>query len=315
MKLPKHFISVDWGTTNFRMRLVETDSLNVLQEQQTNQGVLKVYEHFQQQASLDQQNFFANYLKQQVQTLPEKVQNLPLVLTGMASSSIGLKELDYANFPFHQNGLNLKRERLVLENGLEVLLISGVKSATGMMRGEEIQAVGLGEALISYEQGVLLLPGTHSKHLHFQDSYFTDLNNFMTGELFEVLSKKSILSNSVEAGTWTISNQKAFKKGLALGFEQKMSASLLQIRANDVIHHTDKTDNFYLLSGLIIGDEIFYLKNEKSPIFLAASSSLLKLYKIALKTLLPDADLVFFNTTIFEKALLTGQKKILLLHD
>ena len=46
MKIPDCFISCDWGTSNFRLRLVETKTLNVLVEHKTDQGVKNVYQKF-----------------------------------------------------------------------------------------------------------------------------------------------------------------------------------------------------------------------------------------------------------------------------
>ena len=80
-----------------------------------------------------------------------------------------------------------------LPSGAGILLISGIKSDLGMMRGEEVQAIGLEEQLRPHGDGVLLLPGTHSKHLTYRKEAFTALQTFMTGELFEVLSRKKTI--------------------------------------------------------------------------------------------------------------------------
>ena len=122
----------------------------------------------------------------------------------MASSSIGLYELDYADLPFNVNGDNLIVKRLILKNKSELLLISGVKNNDGMMRGEETQAIGFEDYLKPFNESILILPGTHSKHLEYKNGNFIDLKSFMTGELFEILSLKSILSNSVTKNTNTI---------------------------------------------------------------------------------------------------------------
>ena len=314
MNLPDYFISCDWGTSNFRLKVVKTNPLNVLFEHKTNQGIKILFEKFLQQKSINQQSFFANYLKEQIQELPVEHQSHIIVAAGMSSSNIGLFELPYAEIPFIGNGENLIYESKYLENGLHILLISGVKTATGMMRGEEIQAVGLESYISHYDEGILLLPGTHCKHISYKQGNFIALKNYMTGELFEVLSQKSILSNSVESGAWQSFSIKAFEEGLKIGFKGKITSSLLSIRANHVFNLQNKTYNYFYLSGILIGDELSYLKQHKEMIFLAAPEPIFKLYKTALETIIPVKQLLFFDSKILEDALLIGQRKILQLY-
>ena len=311
MIIPTYFISCDWGTTNFRVRLVETNSLKVIAEHQTKQGVRRVYEKFLEQKEYTQTQFFSNYLKEQLKSFPTEHQNYPVVIAGMASANIGLKELSYANLPINPLENDLVWESLVLENGLEVILISGVKSSAGMMRGEEIQAVGLADLLAPYKNGILLLPGTHSKHITLKNNCFTALKTYMTGELFEILSQKSILSNSIIKEDKDNISETSFLKGVKLGSEGKLAESLFSVRVNDIFGTTTKEDNYFFLSGLLLGDELAYLKTEKRKIVLAAPATLSNLYKTALDEILGSKNYVFLENTIVENAILVGQKKIL----
>lgn len=311
MGIPKYFISCDWGTTNFRLRVVETKTLKVLAEHGSDQGIKVHYEEFLKQQKARQGEFFSRYLKEQIQKFPPEHQVHIVVATGMASANIGLYELPYADFPFTLNGDSLVWKNLSFENGLKVLLVSGVKSADGMMRGEEIQAVGLENQLRPFSKGTLLLPGTHSKHIAFDNDKFTRLQNFMTGELFEVLSKKSILVNSVMNGHWNNKRKDAFKEGLSLGFESGLSANLLRVRAKDVIDHSNKENNYFMLSGVLIGDELSYLKNSKYKVILAGPESVVDLYSLALTTILDRDRVTVLDAEILVNALFVGQRKIL----
>ncbi len=312
---PKYFISVDWGTSNFRIRVVDTASLKIVVEHQTDQGIKKCYQKFLAQSDLNQFQFFSEYLLSQVQQLPTEYHKLIIVLSGMASANIGMLELDYAAMPFGQKGNDLVKKHLTLLSGHQVILISGAKSKTGMMRGEEIQALGLTEYINQYGDGILLLPGTHSKHLKYQQGQFTDLKTFMTGELFELLSKKSILENNVQPSSFTSERKNAFLQGVELGFQKKLSSSLFSIRAKHLLQKSNKEDNYYFLSGLLIGDELSYLSNWKENLFLAAPNSTKKLYQLAFQKTMPNVQLIIFENKIIDLALLKGQQKILNLHD
>ncbi len=314
MSLPSYFISCDWGTTNFRLRLVETRKLKVISECMTDQGVKALFQKFSEQNEVDQNAYYINYLKEQIKRFPVEYQNIQVITSGMSTSNIGLLELPYAKLPFDGTGKSFVREKISIGDGQELLLVSGIKSETGMMRGEEIQAIGLEEYLSPYNRGILLLPGTHSKHISYRDGQFYAMKNYMTGELFDVLGKKSILSNSLEPGAWDSKSEKAFLEGVQLGIDGKLTSSLLVIRARHVVEGKNKKDNNFMLSGLLIGDELSYLKDTDHYVFLAAPDSLFHLYKTALETFMDSKKMVVLNDAVLEKALLTGQRKILELH-
>jgi 2-dehydro-3-deoxygalactonokinase len=314
MNITDFFISCDWGTSNFRLRVVETSSLKIVAEHKTNQGIKSLHEKITMQTAKKQTDFFADYLSTEISKLPKKYRNHIVVTAGMASANIGLYEMEYADFPLNGNGDNLKWKYLKLLNNLEVLLISGAKTTTGMMRGEEIQAVGLNEFLEPYSKGILILPGTHSKHLTYKNSQYIELKNFMTGELFEVLSQKSILSNSISKEN-TVINKTVFLEGVELGLKGLLSESLFSVRARHILHHTSKEDNFYFLSGLLIGDEIKYLDKTTETIFLAAPDPVFTLYKLALDQIIQKEKLILLDGQFLEKALLIGQRKILKNYD
>ena len=312
MRIPTYFISCDWGTTNFRLRLVETSSLKVVQEHKTKPGVRRVFEKFSQQTILNQKDFFSNYLLAQLQEFPKEHQNHTIVIAGMASANIGLEELPYADLPINPLKNDLFSKQISIKNDVEVILISGVKSDAGMMRGEEIQAVGLSDLLAPHKAGILLLPGTHSKHIVYENEMFTKLKTYMTGELFEVLSNRSILKNSVSKNNWSEKRKEAFKKGVQLGFDGHLTSNLFSIRAQHIINGAKKKNNYYVLSGMLIGEELSYLNKTDKKVFLAASEPMLSMYELALENILEKNQLVKFNANDLEIAFLKGQKNILL---
>ena len=48
------------------------------------------------------------------------------------------------------------------------------------------------------KRSLLILPGTQSKHIQIENQSVIDFRTFMTGELFEVLGRHSILRASVD---------------------------------------------------------------------------------------------------------------------
>src|SRR5206468_10724151 len=72
--------------------------------------------------------------------------NLPLVISGMASSSVGWRDLPYAKTPFPLDGSGVWSQELNWSKPEwlgPTYLISGVATAYDMMRGEETEIIGL----------------------------------------------------------------------------------------------------------------------------------------------------------------------------
>ena len=138
-----HFVSCDWGTTHFRLRLIEAKSLQVLNEFSSGDGVAPL----SSTASVRQRpSTFENHLKKSVTALLRDHPQLKVstcLVSGMATSSIGWKELPYAATPQPLDGSALVYEELNLvlahDTKLRVLLVSGVKTSDEVMRGEEME--------------------------------------------------------------------------------------------------------------------------------------------------------------------------------
>ncbi|MDO6738668.1 2-dehydro-3-deoxygalactonokinase [Wenyingzhuangia sp. 2_MG-2023] len=312
MSLPKTFISCDWGTSNFRLRLVNSENLEVIAEHSTDIGVKKRYLAYQESdKSISQTSFFVRYLKEQINVFSAFENTSKVVASGMTTASIGMFELPYVDMPIYFDGSNL-HSKVITESNLDIILVSGAKTATDVMRGEEIQAIGLSKQIPNNKEGVLLLPGTHSKHVEFKNGKFTSFTTHMTGELFDVLRKNTLLSNSLTKADWDPKFEPSFLEGVAKGLNNQHLSSLFSIRANDLLGNKTKEENFYFLSGLLIGGELAYLTNSKQQVYIATTGILYKLYNLALQQLAQD--IVCFDADVIDKALLIGHKKTLELY-
>ena len=73
---------------------------------------------------------------------------------------------------------------------------SACADAPDVMRGEETQLAGI-FPLYSAGRHLICMPGTHSKWVEAKDGVVTGFATYLTGELFAVLSKHSILRHSL----------------------------------------------------------------------------------------------------------------------
>ena len=262
------FLSCDWGTSSFRLKLADRNSGKVLNELHSSSGIKKVYDNWVKAGNSGQRlNYFLRYLEREIVELEDragvKLESVPVILSGMASSSIGMKELPYSPLPLSLKKPDLQQEwiRATTHFRHDLLLISGISSGEDLIRGEETQLIGLA-AGCSIASGICILPGTHSKHIFIRDDQLIDFKTYMTGEIFDLLAAKSILSGSIELSADQY-RPEIFKRGVREALTGEFLHSLFSIRANDILYDTDKSDNAEFLSGLVIGTELAALKQQK----------------------------------------------------
>ena len=125
-----------------------------------------------------------------------------------------------------------------------------------VIRGEETQTIG---ALKPTEmQSLFILPGTHSKWVRIEENRITQFATFMTGEIFAVLCKHSILGRTMEGNADDV---ECFKQGYDYAMNKNVNhAGLLQqlfsVRTLALFNHLPAEGLHAYLSGLLIGYEI-----------------------------------------------------------
>jgi len=332
---PPDFLSCDWGTSSFRLRWVSGVDVRVLREISNTTGCRALFEQATS-AARPRAQLFEEFLASQISNWfpPRTDQNpsevappspaLPLLISGMASSTIGWKELPYTPLPLSLDGRGwtIEELRCTLGHGIgPVLLISGAASDVEIMRGEETQAVGLlaDPAWQPWrERALLILPGTHSKHLQIRSGTITAMATFMTGELFEALSRHTILRASLApapAAQQSIPPLPSFLDGLHAARDLGLSQALFRTRTRAVLAGADSSSNADFLSGVLIGDEMAAACRTGLPILLAAGAPLAARYETALRELAaPATRWAAIPPSTVDHAVIAAHRQLLLQH-
>ena len=322
--IKKYLISCDWGTTAFRLRLIDTINYKVISECVSLEGVARTYEAWKATGTpaQEKQSFFRNQLKQQLAVLTSQsnmpLEGLDIIISGMASSSIGMVELPYATLPFNVDGSQANIQLIEADAFFphKIMLISGVRSADDVMRGEETQLIGLTDLLhlSPQEPYIFILPGTHSKHLYIENNRLVNFHTYMTGEIFNILSNHSILKDSIDITTLDdFSNIElaAFKKGVFEADSSGILKSLFKVRTNQLFQKLNKKENGFYLSGLLIVSELKNLLAESNcQLVLCSGNNLFEFYKTAIEVLNLSERTMTVPSEMIDKAVVIGQMKI-----
>jgi 2-dehydro-3-deoxygalactonokinase len=289
-----YFLSCDWGTSAFRLKLVDASSGEIIAGESTDEGIADTFAQWKT-AGDTRESFYLNVLGLQITAIEKKLNlnldGVPLIVSGMASSSIGIMELPYSVLPFDLSGSNLTIRHLTetADFNHKITLISGVGSGDDVMRGEETQLIGCIAPLQTViNDEIFIFPGTHSKHIRINNNQVTGFKTFMTGDFFELLSQKSILSASVEK-TPDIESPgqlSSFKAGVEEGASNGLLSAAFKVRTNNLFGKYSKAENFNFLSGLLIGAELKDMASvTPKKVHLLCGSKLEQYYQIAFECL------------------------------
>lgn len=281
------FLSCDWGTTTLRLKLIKMKTGKPTAVTSDSNGIKIINNQWSEYSGKSNRlNYFLSILRKKISLLEnqtqQKLENVPVMISGMASSSIGIKELPYAALPVSLSNPELHIEPLKASDHFphNLYLISGLKTDEDIMRGEEIQLIGLAEKY-GIQNGIYILPGTHSKHVYVRNNIIQDFKTYLTGELFELLISGSILANSILKPNESFVSE-AFHNGIETSLSENLLHALFKIRAGDLLHGSKRGDNYDFLSGLLIGAEMAELrKSEAEQIILGGDNQLQDYYSAA----------------------------------
>jgi 2-keto-3-deoxy-galactonokinase len=267
---------VDWGTSNLRIWLVNAEG-QVLGERQSPEGM--------QGLAREQ---FAGVLDGHLAVLGAD-DDLPVMIAGMAGARTGWVEAPYLDAPA-KLGFVAEGAVRAPHDRRAVYILPGVCQKAPLpydvMRGEETQLAGA--AASGYGDGVYCLPGTHSKWALLQNGVLQRFTTVMTGELFDLLGRQSILRLSVDVSVSTTPDNPTFAEAVreALAPDFSLTAALFSIRAGGLLADLPPTAATSRLSGLLIGQEIAAAQkafDKDGPVRLIGSARLSALYGEALR--------------------------------
>ena len=226
------FLAIDWGTTNRRVYRIEKGAVTATTRD--DRGVKAMAGAGYEAAIADDRAALGD---------------LPVLIAGMAGSSIGWREAAYAPAPATiaalAAGLLPVEDRIAIVPG-----VAQREPHADVMRGEEVQLLGAAAAGMAPPDALLCQPGTHCKWVQMAGGAIAGFTTAMNGELFALLRQHSVLASSL-AGP--VSDGAAFRAGVAEGARRDLAASLFGVRARGLLGQLAAEDAASFASGVLIG--------------------------------------------------------------
>lgn len=266
-------ICVDWGTSSFRAYRLDKSG-EVLEGRRADAGILAIDDG-------DFEGAFLSLVGDWLEAHP----NVPLLLSGMIGSRQGWSEAPYLDCPASVQALGEALHPLALSSRRQAWIAPGLtchdsSGVPDVMRGEEVQILGALEVL-ELQDATFCLPGTHSKWARVSAGAVTGFQTYMTGEVFDVLRRESILGRMIEHAAWS---EESFAAGVRRsGNDGHLLNQLFGVRAAGLFEQLAPETAGAFLSGLIIGHEVRAALVPEQKVYLLGESGLIELYATAIE--------------------------------
>lgn len=265
------WIAVDWGTTHLRAWAMVGDVARAEATSEDGMG------------TLDRDGFEPALLRLIEPWLGAGT--MSVVACGMVGARQGWFEAPYVAVPTKPCDLT-PVSAPTSDARLSVKIVPGLKQAdpADVMRGEETQIAGFLASNKDFD-GVLCLPGTHTKWVRISAEEVVSFQTCMTGEMFQLLSEKSVLRHSVAPDDM---DANAFASAVEdiISRPERLAQRLFSLRAENVLNGLHPIIARSRLSGYLIGAELAATKPYwlGQDVALAGSPALVAAYAAALKT-------------------------------
>ena len=286
IEIKAKWIAADWGTTHMRAWAIGEED-NVLAFRESNEGMKDL-----------QQNEFEPVLLKLIESWLDDTKVTTVMACGMVGSKQGWVETPYLKTPC----VPIDNQQLTIattkDNRIKVNLVPGVMQnySADIMRGEETQIAGFINNNPDFN-GVVCLPGTHTKWVNVKEGQITSFKTFMTGELFGVISNHTLIRHSISIKGW---NQAGFEAGIHEGFNNpgSIASDLFSLRAESIVNDLDRDQARSTLSGLLLGVELNGAQTfwENSNVIIIGSQLLSDNYHQGLKILGGQSQLFSLET-------------------
>ncbi|WP_240309367.1 MULTISPECIES: 2-dehydro-3-deoxygalactonokinase [Sphingomonas] len=262
-------IAVDWGTTNRRAWRLDPNGRSEA-EFEDDQGITAIKPGGFPAAVAD---------------VRQRLGDLPLLMAGMIGSNRGWVEAPYVACPAGPAELAKHLQQIPDQ---KAAIVPGLSYCDGhradVMRGEEVQLFGAVAAGLSPPDALVCHPGTHNKWALLEAGRVARFRTVMTGEMFSLLSKQSILAQWLHT---SVVPGEPFLAGVRQGMAgDALTAELFSVRASVLLGIREAHEAASFTSGLLIGADVKTGLADAPPtgdVIVMGRPDLTRLYAAALK--------------------------------
>ncbi len=263
-------ITIDTGTTNTRVTLWQDD--RAIQTKTAGIGVRNT-------AVTGNNQELKGCLKQAIDELLSgnqfvSRQDVVILASGMITSNLGLVEIPHLTAPVGIDELAAGMQAVNIPEVFEkpIWFIPGVKNRDhdlvperitdmDVIRGEEVEAIAAMNLLEISGPTVLVLPGSHTKMIKINaHKQIVGSLTSMTGELLDLLTKQSILADSLDEKFATEIDPEMIILGAKTAKQNGLGRTAFSVRLLDMYTNKSRNQRANYLLGAVLETDLQALK-------------------------------------------------------
>lgn len=308
----KRYITIDGGTTNTRVNLVEDKVITTTKK--ISRGA---------KAGIDDRDGLKVELRAAISAILSENKLcesdiIRILASGMITSEFGLCELPHLIAP---TGIGELHEGMAEVSFPEIssipfVFIRGVKVASDslskfdMMRGEETELIGLMSLCGSDSNAVYVLPGSHSKIVGIDAvGNIESFSTMLTGEMLMALSQNTILKDAVDLSCDEC-NEEYLIKGYTFARAEGLNKALFKVRILKNAFKCSPTQVYNFFLGAILADEIDNIISANAQTVIIGGNKKIKTPTAALLQALSDKTVITVTDGDVERSTAIGAIKI-----
>ena len=308
----KRYITIDGGTTNTRVNLVENET--IVATKKISRGA---------KAGIDDRDGLKLELKNAIATLLgenhlcEK-DIIKIIASGMITSEFGLYELPHLIAPTGIQELHdgMKEVSFPEISSIPFVFVRGIKVVSDslgecdIMRGEETELVGLMSLCGGDSHAIYVLPGSHSKIVSIsRDGKINTFSTMLTGEMLMALSQNTILKDAVDLSV-SECNEDHLKGGYLVAKTEGLNKALFKLRIMKNIFKCPPEEVYNYFVGAILCDEIDYILSLEADEIIIGGNQKIKNATAALIKSISDKHVTVISESDVERSTAIGAIRI-----
>lgn len=323
-------ILIDSGTTNSRIRLIDTKKNKIRDTEKVRIGVRDTAIEGNNKKLKKQLKEGINQLLERNEMYSTEVEYI--VASGMITSNLGIYEVPHVLAPAGLDDFIAHSKVIKLDGFFNIpwIFIPGMKNRVNegvniidainqfdVMRGEEVEAFGLLMQLDVKGKGVIVLPGSHTKYVVVDENEtLTSCLSTLSGETLLALQKETILSDSLDPQLIKDIDKEMLEKGYDATKQYGLTRSFYHIRLLQLFTELSPNEIANYFVGSVIYEDIQTLLKsiieieEKDWIIVGGSEPLKKVFTHLLKYLKSDIRIIEADNQQVENSLIYGAQEI-----
>lgn len=310
---------LDGGTTHTRMRLIHRDR-ELIGEKKLSLGIRDV-------AIEGTKKRFINELEKEMKMFLEKndlsaSDVSAVVSSGMLTSNLGIYEVPHLIAPVTKEALVKGAVITKWEEFGDVpfMWIPGVRTEgealdeKDVMRGEEVETLGLTEQRPLDGTGLMILPGSHTKYVGVKEGTINYSYTTLGGEMMRAVQQETILANSIQETLIEEVDQSYLEAGFRAARDVGLLRSLFHIRLLHLEGQATANQRANYLAGAVVSEDVRVIEGMKEVdwIMVGGSNPLRSAFTYLLHQVVPEGiEILEADESESERATLEGALTII----